>query len=64
MYLSNCVIFFVSRPVLLLCVSAYFVMMGVLTLYTAYMEKGIFAVAVFKDGDTESTWEASSYMKR
>jgi hypothetical protein len=39
-------------------------MMGVLTLYTAYMEKGIFAVAVFKDGDTESTWEASSYMKR
>jgi len=55
-----------SRPVLLLCVSAYFVMMGVLTLYTAYMEKGIFAVAVFKDGgpDNESTWEASSYMKR
>jgi len=55
-----------SRPVLLLCVSAYFVMMGVLTLYTAYMEKGIFAVAVYKDnsGSDESTWEASSYMKR
>jgi len=55
----------VSRPVLLLCVSAYFVMMGILTVYTAYMEKGIFAVAVKQDGAGDTvTWEASSYMKR
>jgi len=56
-----------SRPILLLCVSAYFVMMGVLTVYTAYMEKGIFAVAVQRDPaglDPEVQWEASSYMKR
>jgi len=56
-----------SKSVLLLCVSLYFVMMGLLTIYTAYMEKGIFAMALQKDPaaiDAVVTWEASSYMKR
>lgn len=49
-----------SRPVLIICVAIYFLMMGVLTLYTTYKEKGIFAVAK-KD---QIVWEASSYLKK
>ena len=39
-------------------------MMGILTLYTTYKEKGIFAVAIQKDGKKENRWEISSYMKK
>lgn len=40
-------------------------MMGILTLYTTYKEKGIFAVCVQKEGSKkDSVWEASSYLQK
>lgn len=59
-------IFDYFRPILIVCVASYFVLMGILTLYTTFVEKGIFAVAVQTDsnGKTLRKWQASSDMKK
>ena len=53
--------------VLLGCVLGYFLLMGVLTLYTTHKEKGIFVSAYQKDAagvDPVNSWEASSSLKK
>lgn len=49
---------------LIACVLSYFALMGVLTAYTTFREKGIFAVMKQDDGNTKKVWQASSEMKK
>ncbi|XP_077987727.1 signal peptidase complex subunit 2-like [Glandiceps talaboti] len=56
-----------SRPILIICVVSYFIMMGVLTAYTTFQEKNIFLVAHHKDPtgvDPDDVYTLSSSMKR
>lgn len=56
-----------SRPVLIICVCSYFLLMGVLTLYTTFTERGTFLVALDKDPagvDPDNVWKMASQLKQ
>jgi len=56
-----------SWTILISCSVTYFILMGILTLYTFFCEKDIFVVALEKDPaglDPDSTWEAASILKK
>lgn len=56
-----------SRLVLLVCVVSYFLLMGVLTLYTTYVERNHFLIVHQKDPagvDPDKVWTIDSCMKR
>ncbi|KAK2719586.1 hypothetical protein QYM36_005153, partial [Artemia franciscana] len=55
-----------SRPVLIVCVLGYFILMGILTLYSKYIEKGIFCIAKERARGglgPDIVWKGSSSLK-
>lgn len=56
-----------SRPVLIACVLSYFSIVGLLKLYSVFVEKSVFLVALQKDQvglDLDNVWTVSSSLKR
>ena len=54
-----------SRSVLIACVLLYFVTIGILTLWTAFLEKSCFAAAKYtEDSNKTISWKLSSKQKR
>nr|XP_006825876.1 PREDICTED: probable signal peptidase complex subunit 2-like isoform X2 [Saccoglossus kowalevskii] len=56
-----------SRPILIVCVVSYFIMMAILTVYTTFKEKNIFLVAHKKDAtgvDPDDVYTLASSLKR
>lgn len=56
-----------SRSTLICCVILYFISIGILTIYTAFIEKGCFAAAKHKDEsglNKPNVWRLSSKQKK
>uniref|UniRef100_A0A2C9JPI4 Signal peptidase complex subunit 2 n=1 Tax=Biomphalaria glabrata TaxID=6526 RepID=A0A2C9JPI4_BIOGL len=56
-----------SRNVLLCCVISYFVLMGILTFYLTYVERGIFLVALEQDKarmEPDNKWTLQSSLRK
>ena len=54
-----------SRSILIACVILYFITIGILTLWTSFLEKTCFAAAKYTDGNNKSvSWKLSSSQKR
>ncbi|CAF1096765.1 unnamed protein product [Brachionus calyciflorus] len=52
-----------SRLVLIVCVVFYFIFIGILTLYTSFVEKGTFAEANYKSDNKVQHWKFASKQK-
>lgn len=56
-----------SKPVIIVCVLSYFFLMGVLTLYMTYVEKGLFFQCYERDPtgvSPDNFWKLSSTLKK
>ncbi|CAD5118187.1 DgyrCDS6914 [Dimorphilus gyrociliatus] len=56
-----------SKPVIIVCVLSYFFLMGILTLYMTYVERGTFFICYEKDPvgvSKDDVWKLSSTLKK